>query len=129
ELRRARIADIDGGEVLRRAFVGEPQDAAPVLGDLDRHALADPAEPVELVVCQLPKIPNRRVCHLSTPFEALSAVIGPFYAGDRQEAPAAAAVSPELDRQDGAEIRPRRSRRATDRAPAGTDGPKVSLSP
>ena len=35
EFRRTRIADIDGGEVLRRAFVGEPQDATTVLGDLN----------------------------------------------------------------------------------------------
>src|SRR6516164_7395651 len=65
QLWRTRIADIDRGEVLRRAFVGEPQNAAPVLGDLDRHALADPAEPVELVMRQLLEIPNRRVGHPS----------------------------------------------------------------
>jgi len=44
--------------------MGEPQNAAAVLGDLDRHALADPAEPVELVVCQLLEIPNRRFRHV-----------------------------------------------------------------
>src|SRR5713101_3355451 len=61
----ARIADIDGGEVLWCALMGEPQDAAAVLGYLDRHALADSAKPVELVMRELPKIPNRRICHLS----------------------------------------------------------------
>ncbi len=44
------IGDVDGGEVLGRALVREPQDAAAVLGDLDRHALAHAAEAVELVV-------------------------------------------------------------------------------
>ena len=68
QLRRARIADIDRGEVLWRALVGEPQDAPAVLGDLDRHALADPAEPVELVMCELLEIPNRRVRHLFVSF-------------------------------------------------------------
>src|ERR1700730_2149300 len=61
----ARVADIDGGEVLWCALMGKPQDAAAVLGYLDRHALADPPKPVELVMRQLPKIPNRRICHLS----------------------------------------------------------------
>src|SRR6266481_4992822 len=67
DLRGARIADIDGGEVLWCALMGKPQDAAAVLGHLDRHALADPPKPVELVMRELPKIPNRRICHLSTP--------------------------------------------------------------
>ena len=65
DLGRARIADIDRGEILRRAFVGEPQDAPPVLGDLDRHALADAAKAVELMVRQLPEIPDRGVGHVS----------------------------------------------------------------
>ena len=52
DLGRARIGDVDAGEVLRRALVREPQDAAAVLGDLDRHALAHAAEAVELVVGQ-----------------------------------------------------------------------------
>ena len=63
----ARVADIDPGEVFRCAFVREPQDAAAVLGDLDRHPLADPAKTVELVVCQLPEIPNSRLGHRITP--------------------------------------------------------------
>ncbi len=64
QLGRARVADIDAGEIFRRAFVGEPQDAAAVLGDLDRHALADPAKPVELVMGELPKIPDCRIGHV-----------------------------------------------------------------
>ena len=63
DLRRARIADIDGSEILRGALMGEPQDPAPISSYLDRHALADPAEAVELVMRKLPKIPNRRVGH------------------------------------------------------------------
>jgi hypothetical protein len=47
--------------------MSKPQDAAAVFGDLDRHAFADPAETIELVMRELSKIPNRRVCHLSTP--------------------------------------------------------------
>ena len=46
-LRLARVGDVDGGEVLRRALVREPQDAAAVRRDLDRHAFADAAEAVE----------------------------------------------------------------------------------
>jgi hypothetical protein len=47
------------GKVIWRALMGEALDAAHVLGDLNRHALADPAKPVELVVCQLLEIPDR----------------------------------------------------------------------
>ena len=44
--------------------MSKPQNAAPILGDLDRHALTDPAKPIELVVRELPKIPNRRFRHV-----------------------------------------------------------------
>src|SRR5260370_33825371 len=64
DLRGARVADIDGSEIFRRALMSQPQDTAPVLGDLDRHALANAAEPVELVMCELPKIPSCGVGHL-----------------------------------------------------------------
>jgi hypothetical protein len=50
DLRRARIAHIDRGEVLGRALVREPQHPAAVLGELHGHALAHPAEAVEAVV-------------------------------------------------------------------------------
>ena len=63
DFRGARVADVDGGEVLGGTFVSQPQDAAPIFGDLDRHAFADAAEPVELMMGELPKIPNRRVGH------------------------------------------------------------------
>src|SRR5215472_13060628 len=49
--------------------MGEPQDAPPVFGDLNRHALADPTKPVELVVRELSKIPYRRVGHYRTPMK------------------------------------------------------------
>src|SRR6516162_280739 len=64
DLRRARVADVDSGKILWRALMRQPQDAASVLGNLDRHALANAAEPVELVMCELPKIPNCGVGHL-----------------------------------------------------------------
>ncbi len=50
DLGRARIGDVDGGEILRRAFMRQPQDAPAILGDLDRHALAHAAEAIELVM-------------------------------------------------------------------------------
>jgi hypothetical protein len=49
-LGRARIADVDRGEVLGRAFVREPQHAAAVARELHRHALAHAAEAVERVL-------------------------------------------------------------------------------
>ncbi len=48
--RRARIGDIDRGEVLRRALVREPQDAAPAARELHRHALAHAAKAVQAVL-------------------------------------------------------------------------------
>src|SRR5580693_140493 len=64
DLRFARIADVDGGEILRRALMRQPEDATTILGYLNRHALANAAEPIELVMRELPKIPNRRLGHL-----------------------------------------------------------------
>src|SRR5262245_8595120 len=58
DLRGSWIADVDGREVLWCALVSQPQNAASVLGDLNRHTLANAAEAVELVMCKLPKIPN-----------------------------------------------------------------------
>ena len=81
DLWRARIADVDRGEVLRRAFMRQPQDAAPVLGDLDRHALADAAEAVELMVRQLAKIPDRGIGHVSTPEGLIGYYGSPWFGG------------------------------------------------
>ena len=61
DLGRARVGDVDAGEVLRRALVREPEDAPAVLGDLDRHALAHAAEAVELVVGEQLEVPDRRL--------------------------------------------------------------------
>ncbi len=44
------IADIDAGEVLGRGFMREPQNAPPVLRELQAHALAEPAEAGEFVL-------------------------------------------------------------------------------
>src|SRR5215472_1192663 len=69
--------------------MGEPQDPPPVFGDLNRHALADPAKPVELVMRELSKIPYRRVGHYQTPVKLYrqSATIGSSFADDRQAPP------------------------------------------
>ena len=56
--RLARIGDVDAGEILRRAFVRQPDDAAPVLGDLHRHAFAHAAEAAEIVLRQQLEIPG-----------------------------------------------------------------------
>ena len=60
DLRLPRVADIDRGEVLRRAFMGHPQDAPSVLGQLHRHAFAHAAKPVERVVPERLEIPDQR---------------------------------------------------------------------
>ena len=54
----ARIGDVDGGEVLRRALVREPEDAPAVGRDLDRHAFAHAAEAVERVLADELEIPG-----------------------------------------------------------------------
>ena len=54
----ARIGDVDGGEILRRALVRQPDDAAAVRRDLHRHAFAHAAEAVEQVVGEQLEIPG-----------------------------------------------------------------------
>ena len=66
DLRLARIGDVDRGEILRRAFMRQPDDAPPVLGDLDRHAFAHAAEAGELVVGDELEIPFDLVGHVFT---------------------------------------------------------------
>ena len=56
----ARIGHVDGGEILRRAFMRQPEDAAAVRRDLDRHAFAHAAEAVEQVVAEQLEIPGDR---------------------------------------------------------------------
>src|SRR5262249_19287822 len=55
--RFAWIRHVDGGDVLRRRFVSQPQDATPVARQLDDHALAAIAEAVEVVVSEEAQIP------------------------------------------------------------------------
>ena len=57
----ARIGHVDGGEILRRAFVRQPDDAAAVRRDLDRHAFAHAAEAIELVLGEQLEIPADRL--------------------------------------------------------------------
>jgi len=41
------IGNVDAGEILRRAFVGDPQNPAAFVGDLQGHALTDATEAIE----------------------------------------------------------------------------------
>ena len=61
DLRLARIGDVDGGEILRRALMRQPDDAPAVRRDLDRHAFAHAAEAVERVLGEQLEIPGDRV--------------------------------------------------------------------
>ena len=56
--RLARIGNIDGREILRRALMRQPDDAAAVGRDLHRHALAHAAKAAEHVVRQQLEIPG-----------------------------------------------------------------------
>ena len=56
----ARIGHIDGGEILRRALVREPDDASPIGRDLHRHAFTHAAEAAELVLGEQLEIPAHR---------------------------------------------------------------------
>src|SRR5262249_32539951 len=56
----ARLGPVDAGEILRRAFMREPEDAAAVGRDLDRHAFAHAAETVEQVMADELEIPGDR---------------------------------------------------------------------
>jgi hypothetical protein len=72
--RRARIADVDSGEVLRRRLVREPQDAAAVACELHRHALADAAEAREVVMGEEAHVERQRLAagfrHVAHGFQA-----------------------------------------------------------
>ncbi len=59
-LRVARVGDVDAGEILRRAFMRQPHDAAAVLGDLTCHAFAHAAEAAQFVLGQQLEIPGNR---------------------------------------------------------------------
>jgi hypothetical protein len=61
ELRLARVGHVERREIFRRAFMGEPEDAAAVAGDLHADAFADAAEPADVVMTQKLVVPRRRV--------------------------------------------------------------------
>ena len=60
-LRLARIGDVDAGEVLGRALVREPEDAAAVRRDLDRHAFAHAAETLQFMLGEKLEVPGHRL--------------------------------------------------------------------
>jgi hypothetical protein len=57
--RLARIGDVDRGDVLRRRLVRQPEHAPAVARELDDHALADVAEPAEVVLREQRHVPGR----------------------------------------------------------------------
>src|SRR5262249_1267324 len=66
--RLARVRDVDGGDVLRRRFVGQPEDATPIARQLDDHALAAVAEAAEVVLGKEPHPPGEiRLAHGAPP--------------------------------------------------------------
>src|ERR1051325_3903976 len=72
DLQLARGADLDRGESLSSASRGEPQNAAPVLGELHRHAFAHAAEPLERIVPEQFEIPDQRTVRLAAFGHSLS---------------------------------------------------------
>ena len=61
DLGTQRIRDVDAGEILRRRFMCEPQDAATILGLLHVAAFADAAEAVELVMAEQLHVERKRL--------------------------------------------------------------------
>jgi hypothetical protein len=59
--RRSRVRHVDAGEILGRGFVREPQDAAAVARELHRHALADAAETLQLVMRKKAHVQRERL--------------------------------------------------------------------
>ena len=55
------IGDVHAGEVLRRRFVREPQDAAPVARRLHRHPFAHTAETLQFVVGEKTHVQGERL--------------------------------------------------------------------
>src|SRR5207302_6196009 len=80
--------------VFRRAFMGEPQDAPAVLGQLHRHTLAHAAESLQRVMPEQFEIPDQRVAAigllaLGHRALSLSLVAGEIVAGRRRGSPPA----------------------------------------
>src|SRR5690348_4483861 len=61
DLQLLGVGDVDRGVVLWRAFVRKPQDAPPILGQLQRHALAHAAKAIERMVGNLLEVPDQCV--------------------------------------------------------------------
>jgi hypothetical protein len=61
--RRAGIADIDGGEILRRPFMRDPENSASIFRDLKAHSLPDATETAQRVVGQEPHIVRDGTLH------------------------------------------------------------------
>jgi hypothetical protein len=90
DFRLLRVGHVDAGEVLRRAFMAEPHDAAAVLGLVHPHAFADAAKAVELVLRNELHVERKLVLRLRaavhSAFSHLCS-LGPFV-GAAGEAPA-----------------------------------------
>ena len=67
DARRARIADIDAGEILWRPFMRDPEDPASILRDLQAHALPDATEAAHGVVRQELHILRDGALHAAAP--------------------------------------------------------------
>ena len=50
DARRTRVGHIHAGEILRSRLMRKPQDAAPIARELHRHAFADSAKALQLVM-------------------------------------------------------------------------------
>ena len=50
DARRMRVGHIHAGEILRSRLMRKPQDAAPIARELHRHAFADSAKALQLVM-------------------------------------------------------------------------------
>ena len=61
DARLARIGDVHAGEILGRRLVREPQDAAAVAGELQRHAFAHAPETLQLVMGNQAHVQRQRL--------------------------------------------------------------------
>ena len=59
--RRSRIGYVHAGEILGCRFVREPQDMATIARELHRHAFADPAEALQLVMGEQAHVERERL--------------------------------------------------------------------
>ena len=59
--RRSRVRHVHAGEILGRGFMRDPQDAAAVARELHRHALANAAEALQLVMGKKAHVQRERL--------------------------------------------------------------------